>query len=527
MQVITDKRGVYGHLILTVLAALLLSLAWLRVTPLLLFVAFVPLLALAEGCSYKRYFGWISLALSLWMVFTQYWIYYATIAGVIASAVVQIVLFAPPFIIYKFAVARGTRPLAYTLFVSAWIAFEYIYTHNNQVSHPWVVLGNGFAEDVKLIQWYEYTGVFGGSLWVLIVNILILEFFRSRSRIKGAIIAITITLPMVISMIIYHSYDEGEKPVKIGVIQPNIDPYADKFSGMTQLEQNKIILSLMSEAPRDIKYLIAPETAVSDNINIDFPLYSRSVKQFHDYMATNFPNSELIIGATMFKFYPKSINPPTITARKSGTIYYDVINGALQLGSSGTEGYIKSKLVTGVEKLPFPKLMKNLKFGGIDLGGMSGALITQPDREVFKHGREDILVASPICYESIYGEYITEFVRNGADMIFIITNDGWWRDTHGYKHHYSYARLRAIENRRAIARSANTGISGFINQRGDDIATLGWDKRGILVRDININDNITFYTKYGDYIGRGALYLCALSLLYLLSYIYKKKSHLN
>ncbi len=527
MQERVKSRWAFGHLTLVGIAFVLLSLPWLGATPLSLFFAFIPLLALAESCSAKRYLGWVSFTLTFWVILTQYWIYHATIAGPIASAVVQTILFSIPFIIYKISITRSTRALAYTLFVSSWIAIEFIYTHNNEVSHPWIILGNGFAENIKLIQWYEYTGVFGGSLWVLIVNILIFEYLRIKSRKRAVNVLLTIILPIIISQIIYHTYKESDNPVKISVIQPNIDPYLDKFDGMTQQKQNTIIRDLISQAPKDVTFVVTPETAVNDNIDIDSPTNSYSIRFFQDYMRKNYPETSLILGATMFKFYPHAKTPPTLTARHSGARYYDVINGSLIIDSVDTESYIKSKLVAGVESLPFPKILGNLKIGSIDLGGMSGALLTQPDREVFSHRISDIKVAAPICYESIYGEYMGDFVRNGADILFVITNDGWWRDTHGYKQHYSYARLRAVESRRAVARSANTGISGFISQRGDDIVTLGWDKRGILTETINANNKITFYTKYGDYIGRGAIYIFMVSLLYLVAYIFKKKSHLN
>ncbi len=528
MQEISGKKRVCAFIVVVAISALLLSLPWLGASPFALLIAFVPMLAMAEGLRAKSYFGWVSLFLSVWVVLTQYWIYHATIAGVIASVVVQIVLFAPPFIIYHIAINRAKRPLAYTLFVASWIAFEYIYTHNSEVSHPWIVLGNGFAESVKMVQWYEYTGVFGGSLWVLIVNLLVLELLRGFTRAKAAVIGIAVTLPMVISLAIYHSYEEEGNDIKITVIQPNIDPYTEKFEGgMSKDEQRRLIGELVKTSPKDVDYIVAPETAISDNINIDNPLSSRAVRYFNNIIAQSYPNSELIIGASMFKLYPKSTEPPTITARKSGELYYDGINGALFIDGKKSDAYIKSKLVVGVEKLPYPKLMKSITFGGINLGGMSGALITQEEREVFEHHNKEIEVASSICYESIYGEYMAEFVRNGAELLFIITNDGWWRDTHGYKQHYSYARLRAIENRRSIARSANTGISGFISQRGDDISTLGWDKRGVLTESIKSNDKITFYVKYGDYIARATLYIFIISLLFLVAYIYKKRSHLN
>ena len=126
--------------------------------------------------------------------------------------------------------------------------------------------------------------------------------------------------------------------------------------------------------------------------------------------------------------------------------------------------YHKAKLVPGVETLP-----SFLNFMGKwfeDFGGISGTLGRDSERKVFVPWDNHFKAAPIICYESIFGDYITEYVRKGANILTIITNDGWWGNTPGYKQHMNYARLRAIETRKWVARSANTGISCFIDPVG-------------------------------------------------------------
>ncbi|MEG2613224.1 MAG: nitrilase-related carbon-nitrogen hydrolase, partial [Alistipes sp.] len=123
-------------------------------------------------------------------------------------------------------------------------------------------------------------------------------------------------------------------------------------------------------------------------------------------------------------------------------------------------------------------------------------------------------------------DFYGDFVRRGAQAMFIISNDGWWGNTLGYKHLFSISRLRAVEHRRAIARSANTGISGFIDARGDVRETLGWEQRGVLTDTVALNMEQTLYTRCGDYIGRLAQYLMLLCVLYYIAYRAKKKNHL-
>jgi len=158
----------------------------------------------------------------------------------------------------------------------------------------------------------------------------------------------------------------------------------------------------------------------------------------------------------------------------------------------------------------------------IDLGGSSGSLGASKVREVFQW--QKVKVGPIICYESIYGEFVAGYVRNGANMLAIITNDGWWGDTQGHKQHYTYARLRAIENRRDIARAANTGNSGFFNQSGDDFLKTEYWVPGVEKKEVYLNDEITFYTKYGDYLARFSMLISAFLILIYLSMILKIKN---
>jgi len=102
---------------------------------------------------------------------------------------------------------------------------------------------------------------------------------------------------------------------------------------------------------------------------------------------------------------------------------------------------------------------------------------------------------------------VSQFVALGAGFLTVITNDGWWGDTPGYKQHLTFSQLRAIENRRSVVRSANTGISCFINQKGEIEQSLGWDEKGVLIQEINQNEEVTFYVKYGDIFGRVSAFL--------------------
>jgi apolipoprotein N-acyltransferase len=204
----------------------------------------------------------------------------------------------------------------------------------------------------------------------------------------------------------------------------------------------------------------------------------------------------------------------TSTSRKdlqSGK-HYDVFNSGIYISNRRTEVYHKSKLVPGVEKMPFPVLLRPLEKLAINMGGTMGSLGTQDDRMVFTDPVNSAGLAPVICYESVYADYLTEYVRRGANLLFIITNDGWWDDTPGYVQHLNYARLRAIENRRQIARCANTGISCFISETGALYDETPWWKEAVITRTLYKNNELTFFSKYGDLIS----YCCsAITVLFI------------
>ena len=226
-----------------------------------------------------------------------------------------------------------------------------------------------------------------------------------------------------------------------------------------------------------------------------------------------------MIGLASNKFYPDS-NKRTVTARKFTRQdgYYDSYNTAMQLEQDGTILlHHKSKLVPGVEKMPYPGVFKHLESFAIDLGGISGSLGVQDTPTVFNNKSDNRVVAPVICYESIYGDYLSKYMQQGASLIFIITNDGWWSDTPGYRQHLKYGTLRAIEFRRSIARSANTGISCFINQRGDILQPTKWWTPIAIKGVINANSNKTIYSQLGDITGTIASVCAVIFILLLIS----------
>lgn len=537
MNNISLKR--YQRLLLALLSVVLLSLGWLRVSGLTLLVGFVPLLLLSAsyGSSRREWWamaGWVALVMGLWCVVTCWWIYYAAAVGIVAATIIQIVLFGGVFMLFHYFSKRARKVHAYTILIAGWLWAEHLYL-NGEVSFPWLLLGNGFAGDVWAVQWYELTGVLGGSLWVLLVNILLFEWLTNRSN-KGAGIAaaIFVVVPIVASLIIGASYEENTNTQRatVTLIQPNFDPYEEKYTLPVE-EQLNILSNLVSEAPEDADYIVLPETVIGDAgdpIWESNHLGSRSVGALERLRALRYPDAQLITGAMTYHRY-KNEQEASATARHRGSMWYDRYNAALALDRDSTlKVSHKSRLVVGVEKMPFMDILKPLEKLIVNLGGTTGQLGVDKYRRLLhqrnSHYPYGISVAAPICYESVYGEHFGGFAADGAELMMVITNDGWWHDTEGYRQHFSFSRLRAIETRRWICRAANTGISGFISPTGKLHQTLGWNERGTLTMEVVPSREVTLYAKAGDYLGRIGTYLFILSVLYYVSYRFRRRSHL-
>ncbi|MDP4209031.1 MAG: apolipoprotein N-acyltransferase [Bacteroidota bacterium] len=520
----------------TISSGILLSLPWLETFPgTILLIAFVPLLFTEDFyASYKdkktngELFLYISLTFFIWNTASTWWIANASIAGAATAILLNTLLFSTVFWLYHITKRTAGNLIGSLSLVAYWTAFEYGYL-NAEISWPWLNLGNGFAHDIRLIQWYEYTGTLGGTIWVLTVNLFIFDLVkkllkpvRPSAMIRNiAETLLLIAIPITFSLVRFSSYEEKAAPCTVTVIQPNIDPYQ-----VTSInEQCRTLIGLIdSSENKNVQYYLAPEAA------LDGPIWENSLqnngwlKQIRKNM-TRFPHAYMITGATTFKLYKTDERIPA-TARRSSTTdnFFSSFNSALQLDTSkNIKVYHKSKLVVGVEKMPYAETLKFLKPVVEKLGGSFASHGTQNYRSVFSTAGNNARIAPLICYESVYGEFVTGYIRNGANLIFILTNDGWWGNTPGYRQHLSFASLRAIETRRSIARSANTGISAFINQRGELVKTLGWGIRGSISATLNTNSKITFYTEHGDFLGKIAVWISAGICLLMLWHFLKSR----
>ena len=516
---------------LSILCGILFGSAWpIKGITILIFLALVPLLYIENSISQDnlkrkgaRVFGYSYISFLLWNLITTWWLYNASFYGMLFAILCNSLFYATIFLFYHLAKRRLPIKSANILLISLWLSFEKLHLFWD-FSWTWLNLGNVFSEKIYWIQWYEYTGVFGGSLWVLIMNIWIFNILKenhfkfSKKSLKMMVGPLfLLSIPVLVSLIIYQNIEDPKREIEVVIFQPNIDPYDKKYNTTNKKFFKDFIEKSTPFITEKTSYILTPETYFAEGYGEELSNFSSSeLHKSIQSLLKNYPNLELITGIQFYNTYFQKEAPSYTANLVRDNLWVEFYNSALsEKLEKKPSVYHKSKLVVGVENMPFKSILKPL-LGNIliDLGGTVSSRVVQNDRLVFSHHSKSEKAAPIICYESIFGEFVTDYVKKGASFFAIISNDAWWGETPGHRQLLSYTRLRAIENRRDIVRSANTGISAIINAKGEIIKKTDYNVKTVLKGNFASNSEITFYSKYGDYIARLAILMTLiLSLL--------------
>jgi apolipoprotein N-acyltransferase len=512
-------------IVLAISSGILMTLAWPPLpTAFILPFALIPLLLAILNTQAKRVhltrWWYAMIGLFIFNLGTTWWVWNASPGGCIAMLIVNTLLMSLPFLALSYGYQKWPQFKLWTL-LPFYLCFEF-WHFNWGGSWPWLTLGKGLAVFHHAIQFYEYTGEMGGSAVVLIINIWcahlinVKAYKRLWQPLSFALVVIALSYGILLSNICIHK----GRGLQCVVTQPNINPYTEKFYGCESYIQADEQLRLAIEPAKQLidsntAIVLLPETALV-GVNEESQL------QYNAYLATLRPlamqyNTTVIVGAETYKSY-KSTTAPTKTARPDGPGYwYDSYNTAMALTEdTGIELYHKSKLVVGVETMPFDFLNQL----SLDLGGMTGSLGIS-DQAYNLHTANKLPVATLVCYESIYGDYCNDFINKGAQLIAVITNDAWWGNTPGYQQHLLYAKIRSIETRKPLIRSANTGISAVIDKNGNIQQRTQFNERTAFKCTVWPNNTITFYTRYGNLLG---LISVAISIALFVGLLIKRKS---
>jgi len=443
----------------------------------------------------------------LWNLFSTYWLMMATVAGGVAAIFANALIMVVPFLIIRKLFQRDINPVLNALIAaSVWVSYEFLH-HNWDLAWPWLTLGNAWSNHIAIIQFISYTGVLGISFWVFATSAILWHLVQRRS---ASLLICSATFFLVFPGFSLYSYlslgdlKTGEA-VDVVIVQPNSDSYQPNGGFSSNQELITHLLQLSGAALTDSSdVLIWPENALDTSVQPGSPqlsLIRDSLKVW---------NTPLITGSGYIDFYNDEHAPHVVRETRDGRTY-NVFNAALALSPNKEMSiYKKGRLVPIVERFPFVGFFQSIDiFGWVDWGSISG----------YGKGGEPTLfevdssqTPALICYDSVFPGWVNQFVDEGAGFLTIITNDGWWGDSHGHIQHFAYARLRAIEHRMWIARSANNGISGIISPDGQvELETEYWTEAAFSYR-VYTNSNKTFYGRNGEWFGYTMLLLALIGL---------------
>lgn len=497
--------------------------------PFLLLFAFVPLLVLqrelrlSHASNLQVFFHGFN-AFFLYNVLTTYWVTNTAFGPGLFAVLVNTLLMCIPWMAFHFT-SKASQSLALFALPAYWITFEWGHYHWD-LNWPWLTLGNGLAEFPRFIQWYDITGALGGGLWIWICNLVF--FDQSSDRLADFLWATPAGSPfhatakrgrgwrwwsllLVFGPMLYSLYtfnirtDEVANTDKIRVasIQPNFEPHFEKFTvGRGDRLDTFVLLSeaAMNAYP-ELDYIVYPETSF-DYVNEDAIMQSQDFKQLFSRLG-NKGAKYLVTGYDGYHFFgpnePRSKAVRTVNYRGRPT-ELEALNAAAQLDlkTQATQTYRKGVFVPGAENFPFRDYLGFALPLVEAAGGSVAGRGTQSERTPFVSSVAKI--APVICYESVFGGFFTDYIKEGAQAAFVMTNDGWWDNTAGFKQHLFMSSLRAIETRRAVVRSANMGACAFIDERGHIQSQTSYGEAGYLYGEMALNDELTFYVRNGDWL---------------------------
>ncbi|MBW8362627.1 MAG: apolipoprotein N-acyltransferase [Kaistella sp.] len=529
------------YLVPALISAVLLSISWPTYgIPFFIFFALVPLLMVEHQISkfskFRRkgsmVFGISYLTFIIWNIVTTGWLYNSmnpdgthSLFAVVLPVLTNAFLMAFTFQLYHWYKNAAGTYFGLVFFVAIWMCFEKLHL-SWELTWPWLNFGNVFADYPKLIQWYDTFGSTGGSFWILTVNVFAFYTLRiweagrkQKALLKNvAILLGIIGVPMLISVIKYNSFDE--KPigsVNVLLLQPELNPYTEKYSKDSLTILNDLLQLAEENSKGQIDYYIGPETSIPGFGSISETGFEQSLllNTVKDFLGKH-PKSVFATGISSHKFYRNPGEKSETAYQMADGTFVDSYNSAVQIiPNQKIEVYHKAKLVPGVEIFPYISVLKPILGNAmLDLGGTTSSLGIDKERKVFSNNFNKGKLAPIICYESIYGEFVGDYVKKGANFLAIMTNDSWWGVSQGHQQLMAYAKLRAVETRREIARSANSGISAHINAKGDVLAdTLYLDKTALFAK-INLYDKITFYSRTGDILSRLSIFIVGFLVVY-------------
>lgn len=498
----------------------------------LLFIAFIPLIYIHEEILQKkiRKINYLSiyLAFLIWNTSSTYWILKMNLIGGISTFIANSFLQLLPFLFsYITVYLTKKKYLGELSLILSWISFEIIF-EKWDLAWPLLTLGNGLGDNVLIIQWYEFIGVHGGSLWIILINLLLYKvFLHIQRKLKLSFIHIlsliaVLIVPLICSLFRYYNYRSTTSSAEIVVVHPNLNCYSEKYNGSLSVsEQVSHHIKLTKECiTQETNYIIWPETAIPNLDWIELLDSNQNIQNIKNFLK-DFPNAKLVTGAVIFELFKEGLKTPANNEKfdlhfhTEFKVWYYTYNAALFVDTSDNiQIHAKQNLVPFEERVPYPKLLSIFKNAVGSLGNFGFSRRSQ-NQYIFDTDSNKIVPL--ICYESLFSDEASKYTRQGGNALFVILNEGWYNSSFGALQFFSISRIRAIENRRFIVRSSNYGISSIIDYKGDIIKKDVLKLPNSFKSNIQFNKNISFYAKYSGNIN--LVILIAFFLLVFFTFI--------
>lgn len=371
-----------------------------------------------------------------------------------------------------------------------WIVFEFL-RGVVLTGFPWALIGYSQHANLSLIQSADLVGVYGIAGLIVFANCLIAHLVRLLWR--GDVTPLSWRTVALFLLLFAANWGYGswrlgqnqgaiEAPTRVGLIQGNIDQ-ALKWNPRYQLATVQNYLSLSEQAVADgADFLIWPESATPFYLQ-DPSSLSQGVRNLVTktgrFLLTGSPAYEQDASGTRYLNSVYLLSPEDERLRRSDKVH----------------------LVPFGEYVPMSKLLPFVKKMVAGIGDFSPGTI-----EPIRMNGESL--GALICYEAIFPELSRDYVKAGSGLLVNVTNDAWFGESSAPYQHLSMTRFRAIENRRWLVRSANTGISAIIAPSGRIVSSSGLFQKEVVVGDIAFRSDLTLYTLYGDLLPLGSLLLC-------------------
>jgi apolipoprotein N-acyltransferase len=491
------------------LSGILLGLSFPSYDPIptcvLAWFAFVPfLLANREENSLKKFIVQALLIFVVSGTVNNWWVAYFSFKALLICYITQVPFMITPFLVFYFVKKRWNWERAIVILPFAWTLNDWLLhamPHGLQV----YLLPYTQANNTWLIQFADTFGMWGVGFWVVLMNSLIVLLIHKKLIINYLYLFFWLIIPLIYSFYVFvlnprSALGSDNRKSKVSIIQTNLDSYS-KDSLLAQKTFNQIVL-LSDSAVRTTKpdLIVLPEAAISVPLFQDKNLFDFTRKAITAWQTS------VAIG---YVEYPDSTKKHVF--RNNALVFTPQLAmfwDSLKIKPSDVKVYQKQYGLPFVELTPYFEDTPTARGTAMQRGNEPYTF------DYTNFNGDKFSVALTICWEQMYPHKMAELVNQNTEFIALMNNDSWFGTTSGAKQLLSFTRMRAIENRRTIARCSNGGISCFIDPYGRVYGELPWFTANISTQEVLCVSKKSFYTQHPNF------FLILVGITFLLFIIY-------